>query len=723
MTRSTASRRARNSDSVMIGGRRRPESRPSRRRCRLASSRVEPRTGWTSPDGARPAGAARPHVHDGVRRVVGARLVGVLRRGAAPCAACGGGGLAAVLVRLGALVGFRGRLRRSRPPPARRRSAAGGSRRRRRPPAPRPSVPVFGVGALAARAATPADGARRALAVAARPSRARPSASAVPAPGPVVAGCSGRRGGPAAGVRRPSPRRGGWKITWGGWKVAAGTAGGHGATRPAQGLPGGRIAVRVPGRRRGRRTPAVRLARRSRSPAERRPTAARPRRFAAGCPPPRGLADALMRGRRRAASGCRGGGVSGRPGRVPVAGRLAAPERPGQPTAPASLRPPGPHLADRRPAPGQSTGAGAGRCGLGRCCICWRAGAAALPHRWVLAIVQLGLEHPGNLPSGSRARRTQRTRRSAQELVARARWEGAGHVAGPLRARCLYLSCAAPGAALPRGRSPDCVARRTAPGHSASGGSAGHVGRWPPRQYRQVALAPAGSPAVVTTARGRPPAECGQDVVGSHGRCHMPNNHSKYRIPGGLLSAARRSVSMLITAARASMRLLPLAVRRSTSRAAGGQEGVDGRGQRPPVRPRGAQPASATPPAGAGERTPAPSITSITSIPSGRAASSRSRTSASGARLGEADLQVLGLTRCPGGGSASVRDLRVRREPGGIGDGQPCPANSPFNGARDVPVAGETHPASLSVPDNHAGSDGKHTAGSGAAAAGGRGCR
>ena len=42
MTRSTASRRARNSASVRIGGRRRPASRPSRRRCRLASSRVEP---------------------------------------------------------------------------------------------------------------------------------------------------------------------------------------------------------------------------------------------------------------------------------------------------------------------------------------------------------------------------------------------------------------------------------------------------------------------------------------------------------------------------------------------------------------------------------------------------------------------------------------------------------------------------------------------------------
>ena len=48
MTRSTASRRARNSASLTIGARRRPASRPSRRRCFLASSRVEPLTERTS---------------------------------------------------------------------------------------------------------------------------------------------------------------------------------------------------------------------------------------------------------------------------------------------------------------------------------------------------------------------------------------------------------------------------------------------------------------------------------------------------------------------------------------------------------------------------------------------------------------------------------------------------------------------------------------------------
>ncbi len=58
ITRSTDSRRARNSASVRICGRRREESRESRRRCRLASSRVDPRTPCTSLDGPVPADPA-----------------------------------------------------------------------------------------------------------------------------------------------------------------------------------------------------------------------------------------------------------------------------------------------------------------------------------------------------------------------------------------------------------------------------------------------------------------------------------------------------------------------------------------------------------------------------------------------------------------------------------------------------------------------------------------
>ncbi len=76
ITRSTDSRRARNSASDRIAGRRRPDSRPSRRRWRLASRRVDPRTPRTPSSDALVArvvrlAAAIAHVYDGVRRVLG----------------------------------------------------------------------------------------------------------------------------------------------------------------------------------------------------------------------------------------------------------------------------------------------------------------------------------------------------------------------------------------------------------------------------------------------------------------------------------------------------------------------------------------------------------------------------------------------------------------------------------------------------------------------------
>ena len=80
---------------------------------------------------------------------------------------------------------------------------------------------------------------------------------------------------------------------------------------------------------------------------------------------------------------------------------------------------------------------------------------------------------------------------------------------------------------------------------------------------------------------------------------------------------------------------------------------------------------------------------------------------AHGARFRERKLQVLSLTRGPRRGRASVGDLRVRRESGRVGDGQTRPANSPFNGPRDIPVTGETHPASFSVPDKKTLDDGR----------------
>ena len=90
--------------------------------------------------------------------------------------------------------------------------------------------------------------------------------------------------------------------------------------------------------------------------------------------------------------------------------------------------------------------------------------------------------------------------------------------------------------------------------------------------------------------------------------------------------AAHRSVSIVITAARASMRRVPLLVRRSTSMASQARNSPTARAAASGGTPgrttshRDASSGSAPSEGGA-------CITSITSIPSGRAASSRSRTS------------------------------------------------------------------------------------------------
>ena len=144
MVRSTDSRRARNSDSVMISGRRRPVSRPSRRRCFLASSLVDPLTDRTSSSGrsARgrgrrcPAGHRRPGQRPGRRPNRGGAYggAGVLPRLGVPPVR-GVGVVVAVLRRgvlrrsvIGALSGAAGLrvggvLGRAGPPAARARRA------------------------------------------------------------------------------------------------------------------------------------------------------------------------------------------------------------------------------------------------------------------------------------------------------------------------------------------------------------------------------------------------------------------------------------------------------------------------------------------------------------------------------------------------------------------------------------------------------------------------
>jgi hypothetical protein len=95
--------------------------------------------------------------------------------------------------------------------------------------------------------------------------------------------------------------------------------------------------------------------------------------------------------------------------------------------------------------------------------------------------------------------------------------------------------------------------------------------------------------------------------------------------PVGCGSAAHRLVCIVITAARASTRLRPLAVRRSTSTLSRARNASMAR-----AASRGPTPGRTTCQLDASSGRSAregPSVTSITSIPSGRAASSRSRTS------------------------------------------------------------------------------------------------
>jgi len=208
----------------------------------------------------------------------------------------------------------------------------------------------------------------------------------------------------------------------------------------------------------------------------------------------------------------------------------------------------------------------------------------------------------------------------------------------------------------------------------------------------------------------------------------MPNNHSKYRIPGGLRAGRRASSGIPggLRAGRQASLCIPDGLR------AGRLVSLDGDHSRPGIHPPaslGGEPLDLHAAAGkklcdgrgrgrrldageddlpvrrlqpeAGQRRRAlDHVDHIYPVRQGRV--EPVPYVGSGADLGEGNLQVLGLTRCPGGRSASVRDLRVRRETSGIGDGQTGPANSPFNSACDVSVTGETHPASLSVPDDQA---------------------
>ena len=460
MTRSTASRRARNSDSVMIGGLRRPDSRPSRRRCRLASSRVDPLTPGRRRRRRRGrAGVA--HVHDGVRRVVGALRVAVARRTRCGACACGAGPRSRARPR-------RLRPRRPRPPRPRIRPP--------RPPSDAPRADLAGrspcrtwlcrtwpcrtgrgrrlgragLGRVVAgwpRLPRPRPSRRRPRPLPRPPRRLRfaPPVAASPSPSRRLAAAAGASSASSAGARPACARRwlamsGGWKITSGGW---------NGGRRRRLGAPGSRGGTT--GAR--RRTPASRPARRGASATvgaaaygtARAATLAG--RGPSGCPP--GLA--------------RWPGASARAapaGRVTAAGARAGPAAAALATG---LRP-------RRPS-GSPVAGGLWR-GAGRR-LPRRSGRHRPAHRGLVPCRQARCRASGQSPvrlPGARA--GIRPLRAARELFVSAGWRGArSSQRRPLPASEFLFPVLAPRhgrAARAPARSPLAVRAQAARGHPAA---------------------------------------------------------------------------------------------------------------------------------------------------------------------------------------------------------------------------------------------------------------
>ena len=508
MTRSTDSRRARNSASVRIGGRRRPASRPSRRRCFLASRRVEPRTpGHLVVACARGSGAGSRTRDDGVSA---GRRRRRRRRAPAPAAAPAAGAVAPLAVArrpsssAASLVAARRRSRRRWRRGARRRPRLGvaGS------PAPSPSAP------RPAAAAAAADGggacgdavgrsSSSRLGVVLVPARRRvggvvglASAVVVPRRRPrssvLGVGAPGRRRGPAGGRRWWGPAAGTQRRRRGGSARRGAASGsalrGRGAARPSPAC-GGLGGASAPPARPG-------------EPARRR-----------------GSAALSARSRPRRACG------AARGGRLPAARLLAV-----FAAAPASA------AAAVRSAGGRSVG----RCG--------RVGGPAVAG-WRLRAPAVGSAAARRGLGGGRRRGPAGL--SARSWCRSSRWRScsarAGAACGSLLEHAGARPFRAPGRARVGTAGPlDVRRRRGAAGNAwgAGRGSGPVRHQWVGDTSESASSGPCASRVteVGPAARGRPPAQRGEDVVGADSRCGVPDDHSQYRtrVPAAAPAAVDR---------------------------------------------------------------------------------------------------------------------------------------------------------------------------------------
>ncbi len=232
------------------------------------------------------------------------------------------------------------------------------------------------------------------------------------------------------------------------------------------------------------------------------------------------------------------------------------------------------------------------------------------------------------------------------------------------------------------------------------------------RQRRSV---PSGSPTSPVSSRGPAPAagrrrrhrrrrarststEPGQDVVGSHGRCHVPYDQCSIAQGCSPSVGVRHHLGTTSGRARRGVRT-PSLVSRSHEDLVGGEEACDAR--RPPsagstgqpdLPRRGLERSASDGPAGASTHLAA------TSIPSGRQASRAARTQLGLAARSASAISTYSASLATPVGAAPTQEIfGCGREAGAVGHRHAGAAQRALEGAGEVPVGGEAEPAALGV--------------------------
>ncbi len=197
-------------------------------------------------------------------------------------------------------------------------------------------------------------------------------------------------------------------------------------------------------------------------------------------------------------------------------------------------------------------------------------------------------------------------------------------------------------------------------------------------------------------------AETGQDVVGSYGRRHVPNNQPQYRT--GLVGRpiSRRTVRFQLNDGGAGVEGAHTVLGHALH-----LDGVGlGEGLDRTLRVEGVDAFQPQLPDGSREpvgEARGPRLDRVDDVqPGGQGLVEQTAQGLGVARCGQGDLQVLRLTARAGGCGIGVRHLRVWREPRRVRHGHLGTAQRTLEGALEVTVAGEPEAAALGVAQSDA---------------------